>query len=94
MTRPVQKFLFNHGEWAIDEIKVKVLDDRIAWIDYWKYEVNAERHRDVVCIGLLDSWKGKTLEQKISEKMNYLKNKLLHENKKIKTNKNIESKFN
>jgi hypothetical protein len=87
-------YLTLNGLWAIDEIKVHILNDKLAWIDYRKYEVNAERHIDVVHVGFIERRKGVTLEEKINKQMVKLKDKLEKDNDKIRKYKALEQKFN
>jgi predicted GIY-YIG superfamily endonuclease len=88
------RFLRDYGLWKVDEIQVRVVEDNLAWIDYEKYEKNADRHRIVVRVGFLERRKGITLEEKIGSVLAELKNKLIKDNEKIKRHKEIESKFN
>lgn len=88
------KFLTHYGLWKIDEIKVRIINDNLAWIDYQKYEMNADKYRDVVNVGFFERRKGISLENKISKHLEKLKRKLEQENEKIIKHKELESKFN
>lgn len=88
------RFLRDYGLWKVDEIKVRILNDNLAWIDYEKYEVNAERHRIAVRVGYFERRRGVSLEDKLHKNLSELKNKLITDNSKIRQLKEIESKFN
>lgn len=87
------RFLRDYGLWKVDEIQVRVIENNLAWIDYEKYEKNAERHRIVVRVGFFERRKGITLEDKLHKVILELKNKLIKDNEVIKRHKEIESKF-
>lgn len=88
--RPLTDF----GLWKTDEIKVKFINEDIVWVDYEKYEVNAQVHRDVVRLKYMDRLKGMTLEDKIALHLLNLKMKLENKNKQIRKFKDLEAKFN
>lgn len=94
MNRGLLERLNSQGLWAISEIKVRVIDNNLVWIDYHKYVVNAETHRDVVKVGFFEKRKGVTLEEKVQSHLDKLKNRLEKENIQILKRKEFEAKFN
>lgn len=90
----MSKYITNYGQWAVDEIKVHIITDTFAIIKYEMYIVNAYKHEKNVRLNFINRLKGITLEQKIDEKFNELKSKLIQENEKIKARQQIEGKYN
>jgi hypothetical protein len=86
---------FNHWrEWVIDEIRVQIIDDKTAWIDYEKYMVNSPRNRIVVTVNWFERRKGITLQTKVTQKLSQLKINLQQENEQIIAQKELERKLN
>lgn len=91
--KKVPKRFLHYREWAIDEIKVKVVDENLAFIYYEKYEVNAYKHSVQVSVNWFERRKGITLESKIEYALTSLKSRLEKENLKIVEHKRLEEKF-
>lgn len=88
--RPNLNRLKHGGEWAIDEIKIRVLSLRQAVISYERYEVNAIEYDKFVNLTWFDRRKGITLQQKVQDVYDRLKLKLEAENVIIRELKHIQ----
>lgn len=67
----VRRLLENAGMYEL-EIKVRIVSDTLAYLDYKKNQINNNDHREVVSLNWIDRWKGVTLRQKVKIKSDAL----------------------
>lgn len=84
----------NSGEWAVDEVKVKVINFSHARIYFRQYVVNAPTDYVDVKLRWYEKRKGIKLEDKIQIRMSELKLDLQKKNHYIRRQKHIEELFN
>jgi hypothetical protein len=90
----IPKFVTHYGEWAIDEVVVKIISQNLSQIIYKKYEQNAERRVINITVGLLDRWRGFDLETKTQEKLQIILSRLNNENTFIRQQKELQKRLN
>ncbi|OLN21894.1 hypothetical protein BTO30_12410 [Domibacillus antri] len=87
------KRLRHAGEWAVDEMKVRVESESVAYLVYERYVVNAYKYEKKVKLSWLEKRKGLSLKDKIKNEMILLKQKLESENKNFRERKRLEQSF-
>lgn len=63
--RKSTRWMNNYGMYNLEDLSVRVVDDRHAVISYTKNEVNNSDHHVDVRVGFFDKLQGVTLEQKL-----------------------------
>jgi hypothetical protein len=82
------------GEWAINNMIVRVESNVWAKIEYTKYEMNGDTYYKNVILWFWDKFQGVTLEEKVQRKMNKLIDKLKKKNINISKCREMSERLN